>query len=74
MIIPDKTYFKDDNKYRVEVDKYFFITYGFKEWATTTIENKIKKVEKLIPPVCNYYEEDGDRCLTFNRYERGGLR
>tara|TARA_R110000803_G_scaffold42217_1_gene90652 strand:- start:182 stop:409 length:228 start_codon:yes stop_codon:yes gene_type:complete len=75
MEIPLKMNYDDDKKYKLDVDRYFFAEYGFKEWITKTCDERVAIIEKLIKPVpvCNYYEDD-EPCNTYRRYEKGGIK
>tara|TARA_R110001592_G_scaffold122841_1_gene330054 strand:+ start:2134 stop:2358 length:225 start_codon:yes stop_codon:yes gene_type:complete len=74
MDIPSKDSFDNYDLYKLAIDKYFFAEYGFKEWITKTIDERVDIIEKLITPVsCNYYEYD-EPCNRYNRYEKGGLK
>tara|TARA_R100000655_G_scaffold31655_1_gene63274 strand:- start:384 stop:608 length:225 start_codon:yes stop_codon:yes gene_type:complete len=73
MNIPIKNNYDNDEKYKLAVDKFFYAKYGFREWITRTIDERVECVEKLGRcPVL--YEEEDNRCMTFRRYEKGGLK
>lgn len=73
--IPNKNNYTDNDKYQLEVDKFFYERYGFKKWFETLPNDRLDIVEKLIP-VCPkpILEDEGDRCITYSRYEKGGLK
>ena len=75
MNIPNRKDYDDYEKYTLDVDKFFYDEYGFRKWFETTPLQRIEIVEKLIPvypkPIL---EEDDNRCRTYSRYEKGGLK
>ena len=75
MDIPIKNNYENYEKYKDAVDRFFYRKFGFREWCSSTLEKRIEIVEKLYPqPVCVMYEDEDDRCRTYKRYEKGGLK
>ena len=82
MNIPNRKDYDDYEKYKLDVDKFFYERYGFRKWFENTQLQRIGIVEKLgvLPsydtPVypTPILEEDDNRCMTYRRYEKGGLR
>lgn len=83
MNIPIENNYENYEKYKDAVDRFFYRKFGFREWCCSTLEKRIEIVEKLgvsppcdkqPQPVCVMYEDEDDRCRTYKRYEKGGLK
>ena len=76
MNIPYQKDFKTYEEYVLAVDKFFYRKFGFKEWICMTPDERVNVIENLYPvPVIKcLYEEDDNRCITYRKYEKGGLK
>lgn len=75
MNIPKRQNYDDYEKYKLDIDKFFYRKYGFRKWFENTQLQRIEIVEKLMPvyPI-PILEEDDNRCRTYKWYEKGGLK